>query len=507
MRRIKKILTNRIVLVALLLLLQFALFALLIYSAGSRSIIISISLNIISVLVVLYIINRRDKPAYKITWTAMILAFPLFGGLMYLFFKLQSSAGTFRKLQAHYEEEGKKYLHQDEDVLRASLEKLERYSVNINYLHGTAGFPVYDNTEITYLTPGEEFFEHLLVELEKAERFIFIEVFIVDKGKMWDEILDILERKAAQGVDVRLIYDDIGSIFNLPKGYEKTLEAKGVKTTVFNPFIPFWNSVQNNRNHRKIIVIDGKAAYTGGANLCDEYINAVQRFGHWKDAMVCLRGDAIYSMTVFFLLMWNALRKTDEDYSLYKYDFPRISSGVYVQPYADTPLDNENVGEHVYLQIINAAKEYLYIQTPYLIPDDNLITALTLAAKSGVDVRIIFPHTPDKWLVYMTGRSYFPQLIESGVKIYEYTPGFIHSKVFVSDDRISTVGTVNLDFRSLFLHYECGTVIYDGETADIIKKDFEETLGSCRLIAKEEVTKNLPGRMLQAALRLVAPLM
>ena len=289
--------------------------------------------------------------------------------------------------------------------------------------------------------------------------------------------------------------------------YEKYVESRGVKTTVFSPFIPIWNSVQNNRNHRKIIIIDGKTAYTGGANLADEYINEEQRFGYWKDAMIFLRGEAVFSFTVIFLQMWNSLRKTNEDYDLFKYDFPKSEDGCFVQPYSDTPLDSENVGEHVYMQIINSAKKYVYIQTPYLIPDDSMLSCLKLAAKSGVDVRIIMPHIPDKKIVFITGKSYYPQLIEAGVKIYEYTPGFIHSKVFVSDGGISTVGTVNLDFRSLYLHYECGTVIYDEKTAELVKEDFLKTLEGCRLIEKEEVTRNLPVRLLQAVLRIVAPLL
>lgn len=251
---------------------------------------------------------------------------------------------------------------------------------------------------------------------------------------------------------VRLIYDDMGCFLTLPKDYPAQLKSFGIECTIFNPFRPLLTVKQNNRDHRKIAVIDGKVAFTGGINLADEYINAIEKHGHWKDASVMVKGKAAWSFTLIFLQMWETCTHIDEDYKKFypwKDQECPITAHGFVQPYADSPMDTENVGEHVYLQILNNAKNYVYINTPYLIVDDSMVSALCLAAKSGVDVRIVTPHRWDKWLVHMTTRSYYRTLIEAGVKIYEYTNGFIHSKTFVSDDHIATVGTTNLDFRSL----------------------------------------------------------
>jgi cardiolipin synthase len=274
--------------------------------------------------------------------------------------------------------------------------------------------------------------------------------------------------------------------------------------------------LQNNRDHRKIISIDGRIAFTGGLNLADEYINAVERFGHWKDAAIMLEGEGAWSLTLIFLQMWNLGQKDQDDYgSLYPWNGENSagekSAGGneawgFVQPYADSPIDEENVGEHVYIQIINHAKKYVYINTPYLVIDDNLLSALALAAKSGVDVRIITPHRWDKWIVAITSRSYYRRLIQAGVKVYEYTSGFNHGKTFVSDDKVATVGTTNLDFRSLYLHFECGVLIYKSETVMAIKDDFLRTLPASHQISLQDCAKNAFQRIIPDVLRIIAPL-
>ena len=351
--------------------------------------------------------------------------------------------------------------------------------------------------------------------MEKAEKYIFLEFFIISPGKMLDPIIDILERKAQSGLDVRVIYDDLGCFMSLPPHFKASLEEKGIKCLVFNPFKPILSSLQNNRDHRKIISVDGKVAFTGGINLADEYINARERFGHWKDAAIMIHGEAAWSLTLIFLHMWSLGKKVQEDLvSFYpwkdaegKPEICTIESDGYVQPYADSPFDNENVGEHVYIQIINNAKEYIYINTPYLVVDDNLLSALMLSAKSGVDVRIITPYRWDKWILAITSRSYYRRLIQAGVKIYEYSMGFNHSKTFVSDDKVATVGTTNLDFRSLYLHFECGVWIYKSASVEKVKEDFLNTLAACREISLEDCSRNAAQVVIQDVLRLFAPLM
>jgi len=347
--------------------------------------------------------------------------------------------------------------------------------------------------------------------LKKAEKFIFLEYFIIEEGVMWNSILDILKQKAEEGVDVRVIYDDAGCIFKLPYGYNKKLESMGIKCRVFNPLVPLLSSRINNRDHRKIAIIDGHTGFTGGINLADEYINEYEKFGHWKDSAIMIKGEAVWSMTVMFLSMWNYLDGSNEDFNKFKPDIEPLEESCkdgYVQPFADNPLDDETVGEIVYLNLINKARRYVYITTPYLIIDNEIITALTSAAKGGVDVRIITPYCGDKWYVHEVTRSYYRTLIESGVKIYEYTPGFIHSKTFVVDDEYGVVGTINMDYRSLFLHFECGVWMYKCRTIRDIKKDFNDTLKMCREITIEELNEIKWYKTLERMiLRIFAPLM
>ena len=350
----------------------------------------------------------------------------------------------------------------------------------------------------------------MVEELKKAKHYIFLEYFIIQEGKMWNTILDILRQKAAEGVDVRVIYDDMGCIMILPTGYDRTLEQMGIKCRIFNPFVPILSSRFNTRDHRKICVIDGNVGFTGGINLADEYINAYEKHGHWKDTSILLKGEAVFNLTVMFLSMWDYLDSTTgkTDYSRY---YPTVwdeNAKGYVQPFADNPLDDEAVGETVYLNLINKAKRYVYITTPYLILSSEMLTALTSAAKCGVDVRIITPHIPDKWYVHAVSRSHYQPLIEAGVKIYEYTPGFIHAKTFVVDDDYAVVGTIHLDYRSLYLHFECAVWMYQTPSVAQVRDDFFKTQQISQEITLEECRSlSFPRRLGRSVLRVFAPLM
>ena len=347
-------------------------------------------------------------------------------------------------------------------------------------------------------------------ELEKAEKFIFMEYFIVEEGIMWDTILEILKRKVNEGVEVRFMYDGMCAFDLLPYSYPKKLQKFGIKCKMSNKIRPFVSTIQNNRDHRKICVIDGQTGYVGGVNLADEYINEKERFGHWKDTAVLLRGDAVQSLTMIFLQMWDVDMRGVEPYGKYltkKAESLNDRLG-YVIPYADSPFDHENVGEEVYFHILNHAKKYVHIMTPYLILDNEMLTTLIRAAKSGIEVIIIMPHIPDKWYAFAVAKTYYKELIEGGVQIYEYTPGFVHAKVFVSDDDTATVGSINLDFRSLYLHFENGVFIYDNPEVQKVEEDFQNTLAKCHKVTVTEVRNR--GVLMKVAgqvLRLVAPLM
>ena len=501
---------RRRALVIALLLIQIAFVGMLIFTGSQAFQWINGVLRIVSFLAALYIVSKKDKGAYKTAWIFLILTFPLFGGLMYLLVHSQATTRWVAKeIRRSEEKAAPLYRLPGDGYAQAEAAIGDRFP-QVRYLQNYMDFPVYTHTATTYYSPGEEMFAALLPELEKAEHYIFLEFFIIHEGVMWNSILEILKRKAKQGVTVRLIYDDMGCFLLLPTDYPKQLEQMGISCVKFNPFRPFLSAIQNNRDHRKIISIDGKVAFTGGINLADEYINAIERFGHWKDSAIKVEGEAAWSFTLMFLQMWDACRRENEDFSRY-YPWqtnpcPVIGDG-FVQPYADTPMDTENVGEHVYLQILNQAKDYVYINTPYLIVDDSMVSALTLAAKRGVDVRIITPHKWDKWAIHMTTRSYYRELVKAGVKIYEYTNGFNHSKTFVSDDCTATVGTTNLDFRSLYLHFECGALLFNCKAVSQVKEDFLNTLTICQPITEEDCRHNVFVRLFQDILRLFAPLM
>ena len=395
---------------------------------------INILFAVIGLLLVLRLIKNSKNYSYTLPWIIILILFPLVGTLLYIILGSNKAKSKTLKNILQSETVNKKYLVQDEKI----IEELKDNS-KIKYLSNFSGYPVTKNNDVTYYPLGEKAFEAILEELNKAEKFIFLEYFIVSHGKMWHSILDILEKKVKQGVDVRVMYDDLGCLSTLNKSYSKELQEKGIKCIVFNNLNPIAGVIMNNRDHRKIMVIDGKVAFSGGINIADEYININSKYGHWKDNGIRIIGDAVWNYTVMFLTMWNAFRNDDEDFTKFKYDYSyKSNTSGYVIPYGETPLDEEITGEDVYLNIINQANHYVYIFTPYLIIDTDMINSLNLAAKRGVDVRIVIPGIPDKKVVYTLTESYIEPLVKSGVKIYKYTPGFVHSKVYVSDDRVAT---------------------------------------------------------------------
>lgn len=475
-------------------------------------------LEVISIFVAISIISKNAKSGFKLSWVFIVLAFPLIGGLLYLVFASQGSARKMDRCLRAVEEETKPHMklpqHRPAEVLTDENQCVKLYRYFTDFLR----YPAFENTETRFLCPGEAFLPVYLEELKKAEKYIFLEYFIFQPGKMLDPILDVLEEKAKEGVEVRVIFDDFGCFVTVPPNFQKLLENSGIKTIKFNPFKPVLTAVQNNRDHRKITSIDGKVAFTGGINLSDEYINEVDLHGYWEDSTIMLRGDAAWSLTVIFLQMWNmnisflrdqgrqVCRDIEDISRFYPEQLVLPQAGGLVIPWADSPMDDENIGEHVYMQMITSARRYLYITSPYLIIDDTMVSALKLAAKGGVDVRIITPHNGDKKFVHTTTRTFYKELLLAGVKIYEFN-GFIHSKTYVMDDIAANVGTVNMDFRSMYLHYECGVWIYGTSSVMEVKERFLQEVSRSIEVTVETTRKNHYNSLLKNVYRLVAPLM
>ena len=501
-RFFKQILPRRF-LPVVMLLVQVGLLLYTLLSGSVLSQITTAVLGAVGIAMSISIAAGSQKSAFKVGWILLILLMPLFGVTVYIMFNHQRATRSFAgavERSCLAVEQAYRLPCREQEAPREGLAR---------YLDGR-GFPLYGNTDSRFLPLGEDAFAAMLEAMEQAERYIFLEFFIIEEGKMWQSILEVLKRKAAQGVQVRLIYDDLGCFFLLRPDYPMLLKQYGIQCAAFNPFRPMLTAKQNNRDHRKILSVDGKVAFTGGINLADEYINEVEKFGHWKDTAVRLEGHGAWGLTAMFLQSWYLCAREKEDPAIFYpwQDIPCPTAGSgRVQPYCDSPMDRENVGEAVYLQIIHAAQRYLYISTPYLIIDDTMVSALILAAKRGVDVRIITPHRWDKRLVHITTRSYYRELLHGGVKIYEYTPGFIHSKVFLSDDKVATVGTVNLDFRSLYLHFECGVCLYGTESVAGIKQDTDRLLAQCQPITPDHCRSNIFLRIVQDVMRLFAPLL
>ena len=462
-----------------------------------------------SACMVLYLINSRIDPTAKITWLIVIMLMPIFGALLFWFTQSELGHRALKSRVDQLIQQTNTLVPQDPDTLEHLKEEVPGAAGLAAYINRTGCHPVYENTSVTYFPMGEDKWAEMLRQLEQAQHFIYMEYFIVDEGLMWGKILEILARKAKEGVDVRVLYDGTCEFTTLPHDYPKRLQQLGIQCRMFARVIPMVSTHYNYRDHRKILVIDGHTAFNGGVNLADEYINHIQKFGHWKDTAVMLKGEAVRSFTLMFLQMWNVTEKQPQFDSMQQY--PAISQPKaegYVIPYGDCPLDHDKVGERVYMDILNRATKYVHIMTPYLILDSEMETALCFAAERGVEVKLILPGIPDKNAPYALAKMHYASLLDSGVQIYEYTPGFVHAKVFVSDDKEAVVGTINLDYRSLYHHFECATWMYGVPCIGEIEEDFESTLLKCRKVTKDTIWQGHKMlRPLGYLLKVLAPLM
>ncbi len=502
-----KRLFNRMYLMIILVLLEILIVAGLIYLFNSKVGWIETILRFIGAGIVFYIIRHSRHLSSDMMWIVLIMIFPIPGTAAYLFLGANLiSSRTFRNLVSETEK-AKVYYIQDESVLNKAFEKDSEMKGQFAYISQTAGFPFYQNTGFDYYPTGEAGYPVMLEELRRAERYIFMEYFIIEPGKMWSSFMEIFEQKIMEGVEIRIMYDDMGSMNTLPLSFVREMESKGIKCMPFNRINPVIGVIMNHRDHRKIMVIDGKVAFSGGINIADEYINLKLRFGYWKDNVIRITGPSVWSYTVMFLTNWNALRHEDDDYSFYSAIPAEGREDGFISPYGETPLDGEITAQNIYMNIVNQANNYCYIATPYLIIDTEFTNALVLAAKRGVDVCLITPGIPDKKIIYAITRSYYEPLLAGGVKIYEYTPGFIHSKVFVADDSVATVGTVNLDYRSLYLHFENGTYLYGSKKIADIKKDMTDTIGKSARVYPGDIPTNIFKEAFLSVIRLFTPLM
>ena len=494
--------------IAIILIELVLVFGIILYMSQIAPIIWVTLVFLISVATVIAIVNRSMSPESKVTW--LIVTFvPVFGPLLYLMFgERRLSKKELKQLQelnsiAFHENNGRQ--------LHLQLQETDKsaYGIINALLHMDSNAEVYDQTDSQFFANGEEMWQQMLEDLKRAEKFIFLEYYIVDEGLMWDSILEILEEKAAQGVEVKMLYDDIGCMVTLPGDYTVHLRSKGIDAHKFNKVIPRMTVAYNNRDHRKILVIDGQISYTGGINLADEYINHIERFGHWKDSGIRIDGPATQAFTRLFLMNWYINRGEISDFDQYHLENQtRFGSGLCI-PYGSgpKPIYKTKVGKIVYQNLINQAEDFVYITTPYLIIDYDLTEDIKNAAMRGVDVRIVTPHIPDKKLIQLVTRGAYPDLLSAGVRIFEYTPGFIHSKQMIVDDRFAAVGTINLDYRSLVHHYENAVLLYKTESIADIRKDFEGIFEQSQEIFSDTINPTWYQMMIKEVTQLFAPML
>lgn len=494
----------RIIFVALAVLLQVAWLLMLVLRFNTYSNWIAAASTIIALVVVVRLYSKHTSPAFKLPWIMLIMALPVMGLALYLMVEVFSDLGSFRKRMAALVQQRQQRIPQNPEIPGKLDPDCAGYS---RYLQQIGGAPVYENTAVTYYPEAVQAFEAMKRELEKAESFIFMEYFIVEDGSSFREILEILERKVKAGVEVRLMYDDLGSVGYVNLRFAKSLLDRGIRCQVFNPALPVVNLFMNHRDHRKITVIDGKVGFSGGYNLADEYFDRRRPYGKWKDTGVRLEGEAVRSLTAFFLEMWAASSGRPENFDTYLNISHSVPGTGFVQPFADDPQSRERLAENTYLHLIYNARDSLYIITPYLIITDEMVNALGLAARRGVDVRIITPGIPDKKTVYQVTRSYYGGLAEQGVRIFEYSPGFCHAKQCVCDGRYATIGTSNLDYRSFYHHFENDILLMDCDAVKQIEADFVQLFPQCREVTREYCSGKKHMLLFQCLLRLIAPLM
>lgn len=494
--------------IAIILIELFVIFGIILYMSQIAPLVWVSLVFLVSVATVIAIVNRSMSPESKVTW--LIVTFvPVFGPLLYLMFgERRLSKKELKQLQelnsiAFHENNGRQ--------LHLQLQETDKsaYGIINALLHMDSNAEVYDHTDSQFFANGEEMWQQMLEDLKRAEKFIFLEYYIIDEGLMWDSILEILEEKAAQGVEVKMLYDDIGCMVTLPGDYTVYLRSKGIDAHKFNKVIPRMTVAYNNRDHRKILVIDGQISYTGGINLADEYINHIERFGHWKDSGIRIDGPATQAFTRLFLMNWYINRGEISDFDQYHLENQtRFGSGLCI-PYGSgpKPIYKTKVGKIVYQNLINQAEDFVYITTPYLIIDYDLTEDIKNAAMRGVDVRIVTPHIPDKKLIQLVTRGAYPDLLSAGVRIFEYTPGFIHSKQMIVDDRFAAVGTINLDYRSLVHHYENAVLLYKTESIADIRKDFEGIFEQSQEIFSDTINPTWYQMMIKEVTQLFAPML
>lgn len=494
------------------LMVQIGLIAIYILNVRNNAHFFLMASNIISAVLILIEVNRHEETAFKITWIMLIAIVPVFGWFFYIYMHTDLVQKGIKAAHIYAEKKIAPFKPYDGDVIK-EMDNFHYETSLAKYLSHAAGYSTYKNTSFKYFPIGETMFEKMCEELKKANSFIFIEFFIINtKSNMWKKLLSILEDKVKEGVDVRLMYDGMGCVGIMPKDYNQTLEKKGIKCQIFAPVQPLLSTYQNNRDHRKIVVIDGRCAFSGGINIADEYVNEIVRFGHWKDVGFMIQGEAVASFTQMFLTMWctvnDAINIDFNHYMSLSKHFSEVSASGYVIPFADSPLDDMSIGRNAYMDILNTSKKYVHIMTPYFVIDEAIYEAMSYAVTRGVDVKLILPGIPDKKLPYCLARSYYTDLFKIGVEVYEYTPGFVHAKATVSDGIRSVVGTINYDYRSLYLHYECAAYIVRSDSIKDIEDDFINTLAKCKRITEYDYNMfpwyyRFAGRVL----RFLAPLL
>lgn len=503
--RYKRVIGSRLIVTALAVLIQLAWLWGLLKILAPYALLINVALTVLAVLYVLYVASKREEPAYKVFWLIVILAFPLFGSILYLCFGDGKTSWPLRK-RLNRAKNGLPPLKASPSAMDALKKDSPRMAQTFQYLSRLSEYPTYANKGASYYPLGDDMYPAMLEALEHAERFIYLEYFIVNTGEMWDRILNILEQKAACGVDIRMIYDDLGSLTTLPPRYADYLRKKGIQCISFNPMKLILSGTLNNRDHRKILIVDGTVAFSGGINLADEYINRVVKYGHWKDGGFRIEGPAVRSYVQMFAEFWNAF--STQPITLDPMLVPSDESYTdgYVHPYYDTPTNSNAISNHLYMELLDQATQYAWFFTPYLMLGDTLMDAFVRTAQRGVDVRIFIPGVPDKKIIYRISQSFFRPLLEAGVHIYTYTPGFLHAKACLVDDKIGTLGTVNLDFRSLFLHFECNALFYRASILKDLKKDFTATRTQCKEITIKQCSDDTKRRLIDCLLRIIAPL-
>ena len=501
---------SRFGLVLVLLVLQFgALFSLMRWFSNLLPHYLGGTLLVTAAMMV-YLLNQDMNNSVRIPWLVVTALAPVLGVLLFCYTKEDVGHRMLKKRLLELEGQTRGQLAQDKKASTALDADCPGAASLAQYLRGRGGgFPVYENTQVTYFPSGEAKFAALLPQLESATQYIFLEYFIIDEGLMWGRILEILARKAAQGVDVRVMYDGTCEFSTLPRDYPSRLEALGIQCKVFSPVTPFVSTHYNYRDHRKILVIDGQVSFTGGVNLADEYINHIEKYGRWKDSALMLEGEGVRSMTALFLQMWSILCQPEFEQFLSDPIPAAANAKGFVVPYGDCPLDGERVGEMVYMDMLNRARKYVHIITPYLILDGELETALRFAAERGVDVHLILPGKPDKWFVYALAKTHYKALISSGVKISEWQPGFTHAKIVIADGVEAVAGTINLDYRSLYHHFENAVWMRGTDCIANMEADFQDTLTRCRRVEQTKESIWQGKKLLHLAgilLKFIAPL-